>query len=76
MSGAKAEEAVTMSRAGIRNYSVGESRHRGLSRCLEEAVGSLRHCDAVYLSFDVDAMDCHLVCSDSPSVLSHCSPSF
>lgn len=50
-----------MSRHGIRNYMVHEMRYRGFGACLNEALDRLSNCDAIYVSFDVDSMDCDLV---------------
>jgi arginase len=45
----------------IRNYKVDEIRFRGLSICVDEALAKLSHCDVLYISFDVDSMDCDLI---------------
>jgi arginase len=45
----------------IRNYKVDEIRYRGLSICVDEALAKLAHCDVLYISFDVDSMDCDLI---------------
>ncbi len=54
-------EDKLMERAGIRNYTVHELRYRGFDACLEEAKQKLEACDQVYISFDVDRMDCDMV---------------
>lgn len=54
-------EDKLMERAGIRNYTVHELRYRGFDACLEEAKQKLEACDQVYISFDVDSMDCDMV---------------
>jgi arginase len=46
---------------GIRNYMVHEIRYRGMDTCLNEAITRLQHCDMIYISFDVDSLDCDLV---------------
>lgn len=46
---------------GIKNYVVEEVRLRGLATCLDEAINKLKDCDHIYISFDVDSMDCELV---------------
>lgn len=46
---------------GIKNYSVSELRYRGMEKCLQEAEESLSNCDLIYISFDVDSMDCDLI---------------
>jgi len=45
----------------IRNYKVEEIRFRGLKTCVKEAIEKLSNCDVIYISFDVDSMDCDLV---------------
>ena len=46
---------------GIRNYMVAEVRYRGLEACVQEALEKLADCDILYISFDVDSLDCDLV---------------
>jgi len=46
---------------GIKNYMVDEVRYRGLTTCVNEALESLSNCDHIYISFDVDSMDCDLI---------------
>ena len=36
-------------------------RYRGLDVCLKEAELKLKDCDLIYISFDVDSMDCDLI---------------
>jgi arginase len=38
-------------------------RFRGLQVCAEEALQKLAECDLIYISFDVDSMDCDHVSS-------------
>ncbi|TJY37207.1 arginase [Pontimicrobium aquaticum] len=45
----------------LRNYMVHEVRHRGLEVCVDEALDKLKDCDMIYISFDVDSMDCDLI---------------
>jgi len=45
----------------IKNYSVAEIRFRGIEKCLSEAIKKLAHCPVLYISFDVDSLDCDLV---------------
>jgi arginase len=54
-------EDKLMEHAGIRNYTVHELRFRGFDNCLAEAKQKLEACDQVYISFDVDSMDCDMV---------------
>jgi len=46
---------------GIKNYMVHEVRYRGLEVCVSEALATLAECDMIYISFDVDSMDCDLI---------------
>lgn len=45
----------------IKNYKVEEIRFRGLKKCVKEALEKLSNCDILYVSFDVDSMDCDLI---------------
>ncbi len=45
----------------IKNYSVSEIRYRGLKNCVNEAIEKLTHCDSIYITFDVDSLDCDFV---------------
>jgi arginase len=45
----------------IKNYMVHEVRYRGLDVCVNEALNKLSDCDMIYISFDVDSMDCDLI---------------
>lgn len=54
-------EDQLMERLNIRNYMVHEIRYRGMKECMKEAVSKLAACDILYISFDVDSMDCDLV---------------
>ena len=45
----------------IRNFKVEEIRHRSVDTCVSEAKEKIADCDLIYVSFDVDAMDCNLV---------------
>lgn len=54
-------EDLLMERKGIKNYSVHELRYRGFDTCLKEALAKMDDCDMVYISFDVDSMDCDMV---------------
>ncbi len=48
-------------RYGIKNYMVAEVRHRGIEVCVNETIEKLSECDILYVSFDVDAMDCDII---------------
>lgn len=45
----------------IKNYSVSEIRYKGLQSCVNEAIEKLSNCDVIYISFDVDSMDCDMI---------------
>lgn len=54
-------EQKQIDKFGIKNYKVAEVRHRGLNACVDEALEILANCDMIYISFDVDSLDCDLV---------------
>ncbi|CAM1362067.1 Arginase [Tenacibaculum litoreum] len=54
-------ENKQMEKYGIKNYMVDEVRYRGLEVCVNEALEKLSNCDVIYVSFDVDAMDCDMI---------------
>ncbi|WBX77549.1 arginase [Tenacibaculum ovolyticum] len=54
-------EEKQMEKYGIKNYMVAEVRYRGLEVCVNEALDKLSDCDIIYVSFDVDAMDCDMI---------------
>lgn len=54
-------EEKQMDKLGIKNYPVHEVRYRGLETCMVEALDRLSHCDHIYVSFDVDSMDCDMI---------------
>jgi arginase len=54
-------EDKLMERLCIKNYRVDEVRFRGLDVCVTEALYRLNDCDMIYISFDVDSMDCDMV---------------
>ena len=56
----EAEESQ-IKKLGIRNYKVEEVRFRGLQKCVKEALTKLSNCDLIYISFDVDSMDCDMI---------------
>ncbi|MGB5274019.1 MAG: arginase [Flavobacteriaceae bacterium] len=45
----------------IKNYTVPEVRFRGIQKCIEEAIEKLSPCDSIYITFDVDSLDCDFV---------------
>ncbi|MGG6230850.1 arginase [Tenacibaculum sp. SDUM215027] len=54
-------EDKQMKKYGIKNYMVAEVRYRGLEACVTEALEKLSNCDVIYVSFDVDSMDCDMI---------------
>lgn len=54
-------EKEQIKKLGIKNYMVDEIRFRGLQTCVDEAIDRLSGCDVIYISFDVDSMDCDLI---------------
>lgn len=51
-------EQFAIEKNNIRLVKVEELRYRGLEVCVKEAIGKLLNCDLIYISFDVDSMDC------------------
>lgn len=51
-------EQYAMEKNNIRLIKVEELRYRGLDICVKESIGKLLNCDLIYISFDVDSMDC------------------
>ena len=45
----------------ISNYKVDEVRHRKVSTCVNEALEKIAHCNTIYISFDVDSLDCDMI---------------
>jgi arginase len=54
-------EDQQMEKLGIKNYMVAEVRYRGLDVCVREALDKLTDCEMIYISFDVDSMDCDMI---------------
>jgi arginase len=54
----EAAEKIAIETNNIRLIRVEELRYRGLDICVKEAIGKLLNCDLIYISFDVDSMDC------------------
>ena len=54
-------EDVQIAELGIKNFRVEEVRYKGLENCVERALAQLVHCDMIYVSFDVDSLDCDLI---------------
>ena len=57
----EAPEEKQIEKLGIKNYTVSEIRYRGLEKCVNEAIEKLSNCDVIYISFDVDSMDCDMI---------------
>lgn len=45
----------------ISNYMVDECRFRKIETCVDEALEKVSHCPIIYISFDVDSLDCDLI---------------
>ncbi len=54
----EAAEAALIEQEGILHYRVDEMRMKGIEYCVRESLNRLNVCDLVYISFDVDSMDC------------------
>ena len=54
-------EEYAMEKNAIKNYRVDEVRYRGMDVCINETLEKLSDCDLIYVSFDVDSMDCDLI---------------
>ena len=54
-------EEKQIEKYGMKNYMVAEVRYRGLKNCVAEALEKLSNCDVIYISFDVDSMDCDMI---------------
>ncbi len=57
----EAAENNLIENLGIKNYKVEEVRFRGLKNCVLETLEKLDDCELIYISFDVDSMDCDLI---------------
>ncbi len=55
------EENSLMSELNITNHPVERVRTEGAEAIVENILDQLAHCDHIYVSFDVDSMDCDLV---------------
>ncbi|MEX1189433.1 MAG: arginase [Bacteroidia bacterium] len=51
------EEDYLISKNKIKNISTKELRNRGVASIIEEVMQHLKHCDRIYISFDVDSLD-------------------
>lgn len=57
----EAVEDAVMDECDIKNYSVHETRYRKMKNCLLECDEKLNDVDLIYISFDVDSLDCDLI---------------
>ena len=55
------EENLLIEELGIENISVNKIRNSELSEIVNHINSKLKDCDMIYVSFDVDSMDCNLV---------------
>jgi arginase len=55
------EEDYLINKHAIRNIKVAELKNKGASTVAKETLTYLEVCDIIYISFDVDSMDCDLV---------------
>jgi arginase len=55
------EEDELIARLGIRNFSVEEVQEQGAVETGNSILSYLERCDMIYISFDVDSMDCDLI---------------
>ena len=51
-------EGALIHQEGMRHYRVDEMREKKISACVEACLEQLKDCDSIYISFDVDSMDC------------------
>ena len=54
-------EEQMIDKLNLKNYMVHEVRCKGLDRVMKEALDQLSESDMIYVSFDVDSLDCDLV---------------
>jgi arginase len=54
-------EASLIAEKNISVFTVAQVREKGIQQCVKQTQAILQHCDAVYISFDVDSMDCEQV---------------
>lgn len=57
----EAPEDRLMEKLEIKNFTVREVREKGVEAIANESLSILSDCDIVYVSFDVDSMDCDLI---------------
>ena len=54
-------EEEQIAKYNIKNFSVAETRFKGIQDCMKECLDILSACDHLYISFDVDSLDCDLI---------------
>lgn len=54
----EAAEEHLINHFGILHYKVEQIRTVGLNHCVQEAIGHLHDTDIIFISFDVDSLDC------------------
>jgi arginase len=54
-------EDFQMQNLEMKNYKVAEVRYRSIDTCVKETLENLAVCDHIYISFDVDSMDCDMI---------------
>lgn len=54
-------EDKQIEKLNLKNFTVEETRSLGIEAAVQDALGRLEDCDIIYISFDVDSMDCDLV---------------
>jgi len=54
-------EAFLIQQHNIPVITVAELRQKGIQNCLQSTLSHLQDCDLIYISFDVDSMDCEQV---------------
>lgn len=57
----EAPEDYLIENLPIRNYTVEEVKQKGVKQIANAIQQQLEHCDLLYISFDVDSLDCDLV---------------
>lgn len=57
----EAAEDHTIEKNNIRTYPVHEIRHRTVQVCVKETLEQLKDVDFIYITFDVDSLDCDLI---------------
>ncbi|MDJ1169471.1 arginase [Roseofilum sp. BLCC_M154] len=57
----KPEHSILIQQLGITLHSVADIREQGVALHIEQINQQLQDCDRLYVSFDVDSLDCHTV---------------